>query len=143
MTFSSNLHRRPFTTRTSKPAARTMRTSNQAIEIESETKPATYDTFGKIPCAYQRSTSRAGKTAAHEAMKVRRPRRGKTQANRAPDAAVKICKIPVLGLTIRLAVCYDAHLSFNRLIAIKSFFFKYLSEFYRDFGPLGKLGYQE
>jgi hypothetical protein len=43
--------------------------------------------------------------AAQDDMKLRRDKNGKTHASLSPDRAVKICKKPVLGLTIHLTVC--------------------------------------
>ena len=91
-----------------------MATSNQENGTESANSPANWEIFGKIVRAYRRSTRRDGYTAAQENMKVKTEMPGKIHPRRLPARAVKIWKIPVLGLTIRVTVCYDSLRSFKR-----------------------------
>src|SRR5215475_3529981 len=124
MRLTSHVQRRFRTRNITRTTAATIIGSSQANPTRSAKRPAAWDNGGNNPRAYHRSTRLEGKAPIQENMKVSRARSGKTQARRVPCQTVKLCKIPLLVLTISLTLCYDAHLRTVRLIAIKSFFFK-------------------
>src|SRR5215471_19904143 len=110
MPLASHIHRCLRTSSIRRRTPATIIGSSQANATRSAKSPAACDIAGNNPRAYHRSTREEGKTPIQENMKVSRPRRGKSQARRLACETVKLCKIPLLVLTVRLTVCYDAHL---------------------------------
>src|SRR2546421_484453 len=94
-----------------KITARKTATSSQENGTASAKRPAIAEIFRNRPREYQLSTSLEGKIAVQDDMKVNMAKAGIAHARRVPGRPVKLCKIPVLGLTIGSPVCYDSHLS--------------------------------